>query len=300
MLLVECLNMQGKVFNIQSFSTHDGPGIRTTFFLMGCSLKCRWCHNPEGLISKIQLQYNDKECIQCQMCAKICPQNVHRFEDGKHLVDFEKCTLCKSCIEICPTGALSQNGKIYSAEELASEGAKDNAFYKEIGGVTFSGGECLLQADFVSECARLCKVKGVPTVAIDTAGNVHWDAFEKVLPYADCFLYDLKAYTEACHIKGTGFSNVRIIENLKKLDACNKPIYIRVPLIPGVNDLEEEMQAMAKLVHSLKNVKEVRVLPYHTFGREKYVTLGYEESELFVSPSDDRRAYFQKMFDEKQ
>lgn len=297
MLLVECPNMKGKVFNIQPFSTHDGPGIRTTFFLMGCSLRCRWCHNPEGLMDRIQLQYQNKDCLSCGMCASVCTNGVHHFEKGKHIVDFTKCVLCKKCVKICPTSALSINGQEFTSEELAREGLKDLAFYKNNGGVTFSGGECLLQADFVGECARICKEKGIPTVAIDTAGNVPWDAFEKVLPYADYFLFDIKASSSACHKEGTGVGNARILENLYKLDRTGKKIYIRIPLILELNGNEKEMQGIVEIISKLKNVKEVRVLPYHTFGREKYETLGFAESELFSSVSDEVREHYQKMFE---
>lgn len=288
--------MNGKVFNVQSFSTHDGPGIRTTVFMMGCSLKCRWCHNPEGLNSKLLLQYNAKDCLYCKMCEKVCTQNVHQFVNEKHVVHFDRCILCQKCIDICPSNAVYINGKEYSAEELSNLVAKDNLFYKNNGGVTFSGGECLLQADFVRECARMCKEKGVPTVAIDTAGNVPWQAFEKVLPYTDYFLYDVKAYSETCHKIGTGQSNKRILENLRKLDQQDKKIYIRIPLIPTVNDYIEEIKGVAQFISTLENIVEVRVLPYHTFGREKYEMLGYEEVELFPTPSDEEVAKFQQLF----
>lgn len=212
----------GKVFNIQRFSLHDGPGIRTTFFLMGCSLKCRWCHNPEGINGKIQIQFNEKDCLLCGACVRECPSHNHRIKDDTHTINFEQCKLCGKCIKTCPTQALQFSGKEYKADELADQGIRDISFYKNNGGITFSGGEPLLQADFVAKTAKICKEHGVPTIAVDTAGNVEWTAFEKVLPWTDYFLFDIKTAFESTHISGTGYSNHRILENLFKLDCIGK------------------------------------------------------------------------------
>lgn len=280
--------MIGKVFNIQRFSLHDGPGIRTTCFLMGCSLRCRWCHNPEGLFSEKLLQFHEKDCIGCGACQAVCPKGVHQVDRDGHHVAYENCSHCGRCLEICPTGGLSFSGKEYSAQELAEICGRDKLAYKEKGGVTFSGGEPLLQAEFVAETARLCKQLGIPTVTVDTAGNVEWAAFEKVLPWTDFFLFDIKAGSEKTHILGTGVSNKRILENLKRLDAVGKSIYIRIPVIGGVNDTEEEMEGISAVLKEMQNVAEVRLLPYHTFGREKYRMLGMPEPELFTIPDDER------------
>jgi len=287
--------MTGNVFNIQRFSLHDGPGIRTTCFLMGCSLRCRWCHNPEGLCTERLLQYHDKDCIGCRACQTVCPNGVHRVDENGHQVDFEKCRLCGKCTDICPAGALLPSGKAYTARKLAEICARDRLAYKEKGGVTFSGGEPLLQADFVAETARSCRELGIPTVTVDTAGNVEWEAFEKVLPWTDSFLFDIKAGTEETHICGTGVSNRRILENLRRLDKTGRPVYIRIPVIGGINDREEEMVRIASVLKELANVAEVRLLPYHTFGREKYRMLGYEEPELFTVPTEEQISQFKKI-----
>ena len=279
--------MTGHVFNIQRFSLHDGPGIRTTVFLMGCNLDCRWCHNPEGKRYEIRLQYDRKKCIGCGACVSACPVDVHSVTAQGHAVDFKKCTRCGACVEICPTGALSFSGKTYTPQELAKAVLRDRSFFKDIGGVTFSGGEPLLQADFLAETARLCREQGVPSVAVDTAGLLPRSAFEKVLPYVDHFLFDVKAASEEIHIAGTGVSNRSILENLCWLDQQGKNIYIRVPVIPGINDDPEEIRKIGDLVHGLTSVRELRLLPYHTFGREKYETLGDPLPELFRIPEEE-------------
>ena len=280
--------MTGRVFNIQRFSLHDGPGIRTTAFLAGCNLRCRWCHNPEGLSGKLLLQYDSKKCVGCGECVRVCPQGVHRIEDGAHTVAFSRCTGCGECVRVCPVQALSFSGREYEAAELTQLLTRDKAFYRKDGGVTFSGGEPLLQADFVAEAARLCRKQGVPTVAVDTAGNVSRACFEKVLPFVDHFLFDVKAGSDAVHFAGTGTHNTLILENLRWLDQQGKNIYIRVPVIPGINDSEEEIAAIGRLVKTLTSVRELRLLPYHTFGREKYKMLGYPEPECFSAPSEEQ------------
>lgn len=278
--------MTGHVFNIQRFSLHDGPGVRTTAFLMGCNLRCRWCHNPEGMQFAFRLQYDAKQCIGCGACAAVCPAGVHSVTDREHPLHFDACTLCGACIKACPAGALELTGREYTAEALAEQLCRDLLFYKEQGGVTFSGGEPLLQADFVAATAKLCRERGVPTVAVDTAGMVPRAAFEAVLPYTDYFLYDVKAVSNKVHRQGTGESNHMILENLRWLDGQGKAIYIRVPVIPSVNDAPEEIAAIGELVHSLRSVQEFRLLPYHTFGREKYATLGESLPECFAIPDD--------------
>lgn len=290
--------MKGNVFNIQRFSLHDGPGIRTTLFLMGCSLRCRWCHNPEGLKSEIALQYNEKDCIGCRACQSVCPYGVHQVDENGHRVDFEKCRLCGKCMELCPTHALTKSGSEYTAEELAALAARDRLAYAKQGGVTFSGGEPLLQADFVADTAKRCKELGVPTVTIDTAGNVEWEAFEKVIPWTDFFLFDVKAASEEIHLAATGVSNRRILDNLKRLDETGRPVYIRVPVIAGINDSDEEIAKIGDILNGLKNVAEIRLLPYHTFGREKYLTLGYPEPELFAAPDEQHMKQLQKLIHE--
>ena len=278
--------MKVPVFNIQRFSLHDGPGIRTTVFLMGCSLRCRWCHNPEGLEEKLRLQYDKKACIACGACEAVCPQDVHKLTQ-QHQVRFDLCRLCGKCIAACPAGALQYSGKYYTPEALTQNIVRDALFYKDGGGVTFSGGEPLLHADFVAEAGKLCKAKGVPSVAVDTAGNVSWEAFESVLSVTDHFLFDIKAATETLHIVGTGQSNLQILENLYRLDSQGKTIDIRIPVIPGFNDKEEEIRKIGQIIGSLKSVREVRLLPYHTFGREKYETLGLAKPECFPVPQGE-------------
>lgn len=278
--------MMGRVFNIQRFSLHDGPGIRTTVFLMGCNLNCLWCHNPEGKSGIIRLQYDYKKCIGCGACVQGCPKMVHTMTDDGHHVDFTRCSGCGSCIEVCPAGALSFSGKEYSPEELTKQIMKDRSFFKDTGGVTFSGGEPLLQADFVAKTAKLCREQGIPNVTVDTAGLLGREAFEKVLPYVDNFLFDVKAASEKVHLAGTGVSNHQILENLYWLDTQGKNIYIRVPVIPGINDDHEEIRKIGDIVHELTSVREFRLLPYHTFGREKYTTLGDPMPPSFPVPEE--------------
>ena len=279
--------MIGRVFHIQRFSLHDGPGIRTTVFMMGCNMNCLWCHNPEGKCYNMRLQYDKKKCIGCGACVAACERQVHTVTSEGHTVSFGNCDGCGKCMEACPSGALSFSGREYTPQQLAAQIVRDRSFFKDIGGVTFSGGEPLLQAEFVSQTAKLCKEQGVPTVTVDTAGSVDREAFEKVLPVTDHFLFDVKAISEEVHIRGTGVSNSRILENLRWLDKQGKNIYIRVPVIPGINDDPEEIRRIGDFVHTLASVRELRLLPYHTFGREKYETLGEQTPVCFSVPEEE-------------
>ena len=289
--------MNGRIFNIQRFSLNDGSGIRTTVFCCGCTLQCRWCHNPEGRSPTPPLQYLANKCIGCAACADVCPHHVHRVTND-HTVDFSECTSCGKCVAVCPANALRNVAKAYTPEQLAATVARDIPFFQSNGGVTFSGGEPLMQAEFIAESARRMKEKGVPTVAIDTAGNVEWDAFEKVLDITDLFLYDVKSLDNQSHREGTGCGNALILENLKRLDRSGANIHIRIPVIGGFNDSDAQMQSIADLVATLKNVREVTLIPFHKLGNEKYTSVGLvSEMEKFHEISESAlerwNSYFQ-------
>ena len=242
----------GRIFDIQRFSLHDGPGIRTSVFMKGCPLRCAWCHNPEGLSYAKQPRFLKEECIGCGSCS-----NQHTVNNAK----------------LCPTNALQAVGKDVSAVELLSEILKDRDFYASDGGVTFSGGECLLQSEFVTEMLKLAKAEGIST-AVDTSGAVEWSNIEATLAYTDVYLYDVKCITPEIHKKFTGSDNLLILENLKKLGESEARIWIRVPVIPDFNDNTEEIRKIAKSLQNVRGIDKVTLMPYHTLGKNKYESLG--------------------------
>ena len=245
--------MKGLIFDIQRFSVHDGPGIRTAVFMKGCPLRCAWCHNPEGLERRRQLQFFAEQCIGCGSCGK-------------------RDTLSDAAL--CPSGALAVCGQEMDADEVFSKILRDSIYYADDGGVTFSGGECLLQADFVAAVLKRAKDAGIHT-AIDTSGAVLWSEIEKTLDVCDLYLYDIKCMDSDRHKKFTGADNARILDNLRRLDGCGKPLWIRTPVIPDFNDSAAEMTAIADFAASLSFVSQVTLMPYHTLGASKYETLGY-------------------------
>jgi pyruvate formate lyase activating enzyme len=262
--------LKGTVFDIQRFSVHDGPGIRTTVFMKGCPLRCRWCHNPEGLKRESELQYFEEKCIGCKRCG-----------DRSSIFDSEK----------CPAGALTLCGKELDVGALLEELMRDKDFYAEGGGVTFSGGECLLQADFVRSVLSVLKSEGIHT-AIDTCGAVSWSEIEKTLDVCDLYLYDVKCITPSLHKEYTGVDNALILDNLRRLSRENKEIWIRTPVIPGFNDSDEEMGRISDLVLELSSVSHLTLMPYHVLGVSKYKTIGMDypyDSSLRVGADDMKR-----------
>ncbi len=261
----------------------DGPGIRTTVFFKGCNLECAWCHNPESQSSKIQMMIYKNKCTGCGKCKEHCPY------------DLNKCDLCGKCTYFCPQDARQICGQKYSVDQLLEEVIKDRSIYvTSNGGVTFSGGECMLQIDFLKEILKKCKENEVHT-AVDTAGNVPWDDFEKIIPYTDLFLYDLKCMKESLHREGTGVSNGLILKNLKNLSESFKgDIMIRVPVIPGFNDSFDEMEQIADFLKGI-NYKTVELLPYHKMGEHKYEALGRNHIPYMI-PEKESMEKFGKLF----
>lgn len=281
--------MKGRVFDIQRFSVHDGPGIRTTVFMKGCPLSCQWCHNPEGISSEIQLQYVNEHCIGCH-CCKQCGHGIHHFNGDTHELNREHCVMCGKCVKACPSKALMLKGEDYTSIDLLKVLLKDKAFYGEQGGVTFSGGEPLLQAAFVTQVLKHCKDNRLHT-AIDTSGHVPWEQILETIPYCDLYLYDMKVYDRKIHKKYTGVNNDLILENLKKLDEIGKKLWIRIPIINGVNHTMEDMTKMADFLADLKNIKQVTLMPYHTLGMSKYKTLGMTLALKETGFIDDATCY---------
>ncbi len=267
--------MEATLFDIQRNSYADGPGIRTTVFFKGCNLRCAWCHNPESQSPDIQMLFYKDKCIRCGKCADICDHKEN------------SCIFCGKCALYCPQNAREICGKKYSTEEVMSLILKDKPYYNNSsGGVTFSGGECMLQVNALTELLSLCKKENINT-AIDTAGNVSWDRFLSVMPYTDIFLYDVKCCTEELHISSTGVSNRLILENLQKLsEFFEGDIIIRIPVIPGFNDSDDEM---TKISSFLKNIryKDIELLPYHKLGEHKYKALGRKVPSYNV-PSEEQ------------
>jgi len=277
----------GLIFDIQRFCLHDGPGIRTTVFLKGCSLRCRWCHNPEGLTQRVTVGFKSKKCVGCGRCFKAC--SLHTLtETGEHRIDFERCTGSGRCVNVCPARALFLSGWRVDAEELIEQVMRDKAFYGREGGITFSGGEPLLQASFVRECAGLAKGRGL-TVAVDTCGNVPFEAFERVMPRVDLFLYDIKAASGELHKQATGSDNGRILANLRRLDAVGARLWIRIPLIHGVNDSPQEIESIAGIIGSLRRVERITPIPYHDLGQSKYGELGMKSAMTEAFRISDER-----------
>jgi glycyl-radical enzyme activating protein len=280
-------NVKGKIFNIQRFSTHDGPGIRTSVFLKGCSLECAWCHNPESISSSVQLQYFDNRCKHCGECAKVCPKKAHAMVDARHQFDRRLCEHCGKCTEACMFEVLVLAGKYITAGEVMDTVKKDIAYYNNSGGgMTISGGEPLVQSDFVYALLKLAKTNSIHTV-VDTSLRAKFDTITKIKDLTDLFLVDIKSFSSDIHKTYTGADNKLIMDNLRYLLDNGHKMYIRLPVIKGVNDSIQNAENISKLLHGFHNVLRVELLPYHNYGIDKASSLEIKQTEY--CPPDTAR-----------
>jgi len=264
----------GLVFNIQKYSIQDGPGIRTTVFLKGCPLRCWWCHNPESLSPKPEIVILEARCRLCGECLQVCPNDAIFAENGGFRYDVEACALCGTCVEACPSGARQMVGTRMTVPEVMAEISKDRIFYDDSrGGVTFSGGEPLMQPRFLRDLLAACRAQSIHTT-VDTCGFGTREYLLSIAPLTDLFLYDLKAIDEVKHLQYTGVSNSSILENLLALGRVHSNIWIRLPLIPGLNDDDGQLEATARFAASIPGVRQINVLPYHKTAIHKFRRLG--------------------------
>lgn len=264
----------GRIFDIQRFCIHDGPGIRTTVFLKGCPLSCPWCHNPEGRSMEPSLSFLPTRCIGCKACAEVCSMAVHRWEEKKHLLDRERCVICGCCAEACYAKALEMVGKDMTALDVLQEVLKDLAFYKASGGgMTLSGGEPTQQSDFGEELLQRAKGEGLHT-CVETCGVTSRLVLERWLPWVDLFLYDYKETDSDRHRQTTGASRALVLEHLKFLDQNGKPLWLRCPILPGINDREDHLEGIVQVAQSFPSIQVVELMPYNPLGESKVERFG--------------------------
>lgn len=287
------------VINIQKYSVHDGDGIRTTIFFKGCMLNCWWCHNPESQRYTPDVMFDKEKCTGCSYCAHACKHGAITIsEEGKAVTDMTKCVMCEDCLEYCPQNNREIVGRQYEIKDLVKIAERDMQFYEESnGGVTLSGGEVMSQdMDYIVELVKALKAKGF-NVAIDTCGYAPKENYERILPYADTFLYDVKTMDDEVHKKYMGQSNKKILENLKFLADNHANINIRIPVVEPVNS---DVQSMTDIINFLKSeigITKVNLLPYHNTGSSKYERLGreYPAREL-KTPTNEHMEMLKNLF----
>lgn len=291
-------SMEGLVFDIQRFSIHDGPGIRTIVFLKGCPLSCRWCSNPESQKLKPVIMYQEMNCIHCGRCIAACKRGAISI-NNKGFINRDICTACGECVNVCPASALTVKGRKMTVEQIVKELKKDATNYRRSGGgITLSGGEPLVQSDFAKEIFKACKAQGWHT-AIETTGYAKPETIEEVFPYIDLALMDIKNINSDIHKQYTGVSNEIILENAKKISEITQMV-VRVPLIPEFNSSEKSILEICEFVKTLNNIDTVHLLPYHTYGENKYELLGRDYlMEKSISLNSDEIENLQKIVEKE-
>ncbi len=292
--------MTGRIFDLKRYSIHDGPGIRTTVFLKGCALNCLWCHNPESVDPGPELMHWPARCKRCHACIKACPLGALSADpEGAVLVDRSKCDLCGRCAEACLYDAMQIVGREVTVDEVVAEVERDRIFFEQSGGgVTLSGGDPLVQPSFAEALLEACRSRGIST-ALDTSGFAASGALERLARHADLVLFDLKVMDPDTHKAFTGVSNAAILENLKGLVAAGREVWVRIPLVPGVNDDDDNIRRTIALLRSLGGIRRVGLLPYHAGGLDKARRIGKgSRFRKFESPSEERLARIEAAFRE--
>jgi pyruvate formate lyase activating enzyme len=267
------LLLKGEIFDIRKYSIHDGPGIRTTVFFKGCPLSCWWCDNPESLARTNDVVFRENRCIKCEACVAACEHGAISWDGKGPVTDVAKCARCGACTLVCFADARECVWRELTVEDVMSEIRRDSAFYEESGGgVTLSGGEPLSQPDFALALLKACKKDNLHT-AVDTSGCAPWDVIDRIRPYVDLFLYDVKLIDDGKHRKFTGESNDSILKNLRALSKRGHNIIVRVPVIPGINDDDESIRRIGEFVAALPAPVGIDILPYHNLGIDKYSRL---------------------------
>jgi len=257
------------IFDIKRFAVHDGPGIRTTLFFKGCPLNCLWCHNPEGISTKKEIVWRPQFCIHCEHCINNCPTGALQASQGIIQRNEQRCTFCGSCVICCPTASQQLVGQQYTLEELFKRIKKDMLFFKTSnGGVTCSGGEPLMQQEFLKRFLQICQQKKIHTT-LDTSGYASKKDFTDIMPFTDVFLFDVKFINDTQHKKYTGVSNTSILNNLESLLEQKKQVIIRFPLVPDITDTKENIVDILGFLDGKSQVKDIHILPFHTV-KEKY------------------------------
>lgn len=284
------MNNSGIIVDIQRFSIHDGPGIRTTVFLKGCPLNCQWCHNPEAIAYKPQLSFNQEKCLNCFACVSVCPTGTHYIKDNKHEVNFSLCQLSGDCVPACPNEALSITGKVNSVEQVIELILKDKDYYiNSGGGVTISGGEPMTQFQFTKQILKACKDNSIHTT-LDTCGHAPSEKYLEILPLVDLFLYDYKVSDYDKHKEYTGVYNDLIQKNFNMLYGAGANIILRCPIVPGINDTDKHFEAICNLYKDYPKLFGIEIMPYHNIGLDKARKIGAEGQFISIDTTDKEKS----------